>query len=170
MTKKKREENDFPVDGILSGLTGLVDKLNELAQTGKELRETGEFGGSSDKGWRGVYGFKVRTGLGDEGPKVEPFGNVQRNRAQDGYTVTPEVLEPVVDVFEEPDHTLIVAEMPGIGRADIRQWSEDDILQLDATGNGKTYHKEILLPRSYQAEDLELTCNNGIVEIKCRNN
>lgn len=170
MTRRKRDENEFSADGLLSGLTGLMDKLNELAKTGKELRETGEFGSSSDKGWRGVYGFKVRTGLGEEGPTVEPFGNVQRNSEREGYTVTPEVQEPVVDVFEETDHTLVVAEMPGIGHDDIRYAVEDDILQLDATGSGKTYHKEILLPRSYKTDDLELTCNNGIVELKCRNN
>lgn len=162
MRKKKDENAGHAVDGILSGLTGLMEKLNELAKTGKEFRESGEFGSSEGKGFRGVYGFKVRTGLGEDGPTVEPFGNVHRNREQ-GYTVTPEVLEPVVDVFEEADHTLVVAEMPGIGRDDIRYTIEDDILELDAAANGKTYHKEILLPRTYTTNDLELTCTNGIV-------
>ena len=34
------------VGGILSGLTGLVEKLNELAETGGELRRSGEIHGA----------------------------------------------------------------------------------------------------------------------------
>lgn len=33
------------LEGILSGLTGLVDKLNELTKTGKELHEIGDLAG-----------------------------------------------------------------------------------------------------------------------------
>jgi HSP20 family protein len=166
MSKKKDETAGHAVDGILSGLTGLMEKLNELAKTGKELRESGEFGSTDGKGFRGVYGFKVRTSLGEDGPTVEPFGNVHRDREQ-GYTVTPEVLEPVVDVFEEADHTLVVVEMPGIGMDDVKVEIEHDILTLDAAAHGKTYHKEVLLPRAYLREELQLSCNNGILEINC---
>ena len=167
--KEKESSDSHGVDGILSGLTGLVEKLNELAKTGKELHESGEFGGGSGKQkWQGVYGFKVRTGLGDEGPKVEPFGNVHRNR-DDAYTVTPEVLEPAVDIFEETDHTLVVLEMPGVGMDDVQFEIQDDIVTVNAEAGSKKYHKEILLPRAYAREDLNLSCNNGILEIKCSN-
>lgn len=172
MSKKKVDASGGGqgFDGILSGLTGLVEKINELAKTGQELHESGQFGGGSGKQkWQGVYGFKVRTGLGDEGPTVEPFGNVHRDREQ-GYTVTPEVLEPVVDIFEEADHTLVVVEMPGVGRDDIELEIQDDIVTIQAEATGKKYHKEVLLPRSYAREALHLSCNNGILEIKCVNN
>ena len=33
----------------------------------------------------------------------------------------------------------------------------------------KKYRKEILLPRSYPQEKMKMTCNNGILEIKCIN-
>jgi HSP20 family protein len=167
--KGKEPDDGHGFDGILSGLTGLVEKINELAKTGKELHDSGEFGGGSGKQkWQGVYGFKVRTGLGDEGPTVEPFGNVHKDRDQ-GYTVTPEVLEPVVDLFEEADHTLVVLEMPGVGLDDIQWEIQDDSVTVDADSGGKKYHKEVLLPRSYAREALHLSCNNGILEIKCSN-
>lgn len=168
MSRKKGDDSsgEAPFEGILSGLTGLMDKLNELAKTGKELRDSGEFGGgSAEKKWRGVYGVKVRTLSGEE-PSVEPFGNLHRDRDQ-GYTVTPEVQEPMVDVFEEADHTLVVAEVPGVGLKGIKVDIKDDILTIDAEHDGKKYHKELLLPRAYVRDDLVLTCRNGILEIKC---
>ena len=161
---KKKEETPTgaaALEGIVSGLTGLMEKLNELAKTGKELRE---FGGKGGEGWRGVYGVRIRT-LADEEPSVEPFGNLKRDR--EGYTVTPEVLEPVVDVFEEADYTLVVAEVPGVSIEDIGIEIEDDILTIEAAHNGKKNHKELLLPRAYSRENLQMSCNNGILEIKC---
>jgi HSP20 family protein len=163
-----KKDKGAPVESILSGLTSLIDKLNELAKTGKELRESGEFGGGKgDQRWRGVFGVRVRT-IGGEEPSVEPFGNLHQDREQ-GYTVTPEVLEPMVDVFEEADHTLVVAEVPGVSLEDIHIDIKDDILTIDATRGNKKYHKELLLPRAYTRENLQLTCNNGILEIKCPN-
>lgn len=107
-------------------------------------------------------------GLGDEGPSVEPFGNL-RGDQEHGFTVTPEVSEPIVDVFDEADHTLVIAEMPGVGSEDIDVDVTDDILTIDASRDAKKYHKEILLPRAYTREDLQISCNNGILEIKCMN-
>ncbi len=62
---------------------------------------------------KGIYGFTVKVGLGDDGPRIEPFGNIRKDR-ESGHTVVQEVREPVVDVFEEEDHVLVVAEMPGV--------------------------------------------------------
>jgi hypothetical protein len=56
----------------------------------------------------GVYGFSVRTGPGGSEVKVEPFGNIKRDE-KSGKTVVEEFREPVVDIFEEEDHILVVA-------------------------------------------------------------
>ncbi|WP_022949485.1 Hsp20/alpha crystallin family protein [Methylohalobius crimeensis] len=168
MSKRKdKGDTENPAgEGILHGLTTLIDKLNELAKTGKELRESGEFGGGEgERKWRGVYGVRVRN-LGDETPGIEPFGNLHRQQGQD-YMVTPEVLEPLVDIFEEADYTLVVAEVPGVSLEDVRVEIEDDILTLEAANDQKKYRKEVLLPRPYSAEQLKVSCNNGILEIRC---
>ncbi|MDD2768816.1 MAG: Hsp20/alpha crystallin family protein [Methylococcus sp.] len=171
MSKKKEEglTGGAALEGILSGLTGLMDKLNELAKTGKELHEISDSAGSGkDKALRAVYGLKVKVGLGEEEPSVEPFGNLRGDK-EHGFTVTPEVSEPIVDIFEETDHILVIAEMPGIGLEDVDVEVADDILTLDASKDAKKYHKEILLPRAYERDHLRLSCNNGILEIKCLN-
>jgi len=167
----KGEGNDWGFGGFLGGLTDLVEKLNELATTAKDLKGSGEipdFG--PGKQFKGVYGFNVRVGLGKEQDKVkvEPFGNIHRDK-ESGRTVVQEVREPLVDVFEEDDHTLVVAEMPGISEKDLKLSVTDDVLTISGERGEKKYYREILLPRKYVTENIEVSCNNGMIEIKCRN-
>jgi len=153
--------------GFLGGLTELIEKLGELAEKGKELKGTGEL---SDLGigkqLKGVYGFNVKVGLGDDKVKVEPFGNIVRDK-KSGHAVVQEVREPMVDLFEEADHLLIVAEMPGIALGDVELDVKDDVLTIDARKGDKKYHKELLLPHPFPKQKMEVSCNNGMVEIRC---
>ncbi len=158
---------DVGLGGILKGLGGLVEKLGELAETGRELSKTGEIRGlGSDREIKGVYGFTVKVGLGGNEVKVEPFGNIKRDEAS-GRSVVQEVTEPAVDVFEEADHTLVVAEMPGIGAEDVRLEVKDDVLTIAAERAKKKYRKEVLLPGSFPREKMKVSCTNGVVEIRC---
>jgi HSP20 family protein len=168
MTKRTGKENvrEGSFGGILGGLTELVEKLGELAEKGEELSKTEQFQWGKEKGLNGVYGFSVKVGLGGEGLKVEPFGNIRRDE-KSGQTIVQENREPVVDVFEEDDHTLIVAEMPGVSAKDVRLDVKDDLLTIHAERGDKKYHKEVLLPGSYPKEKMQISCNNGIMEIKC---
>jgi HSP20 family protein len=171
MKKKTADKNEHrgeaagSVGGILSGLTGLVEKLNELAETGAELRRTGEIHGAG-KELKGIYGFTVKVGLGDQAARVEPFGNIRTDKTT-GQAVVEEIREPVVDLFEEKDHLLIVAEMPGISAADVKIEARDDVLTITAAKGDKKYRKEVLLPGSYPKGKMRLSCNNGVLEIKC---
>ena len=166
MTKGKRSGEEAGFGGVFKGLADLIEKLGDLAEKGEQLKKSGEF---QQKDVRGVYGFSVKVGLGDKGDqevKVEPFGNVRRDE-KSGETVVQEIREPVVDVFEEKDHTLVVAEMPGISTKDVTLTVKDDLLTIYAEKRDKKYRKEILLPRSYPREKMKMSCNNGILEIRC---
>jgi HSP20 family protein len=169
MTKKRNEkesDTELGFGGILKGFGDLVEKLGELAKTGEQLSQSGEIHGQG-KGAKGIYGFTVKVGLGnDGGPRVEPFGNIRKD-PQSGKTVVQEVREPVVDLFEEEDHVLVLAEMPGISVGDLKITVEDDLLTISAARGDKKYRKEVLLPASFTREKTHVTCNNGVVEIKC---
>ena len=168
MTKRKAETGlDGALGGILKGLGGLVEKLGELAEAGGELSKSGEIHGlGPGRGAKGVYGFTVKVGLGGEGVKVEPFGNIRRDE-ESGRPVVQEVTEPAADVFEESDHTLVVAEMPGIGAEDVRLEVTDDLLTITAERGKKKYRKEVLLPGSFPREKMQVSCTNGVLEIRC---
>lgn len=74
----------------------------------------------------------------------------------------------MADVFEDEDRVLVVAEMPGITADDVHLEVHDDVLTIEAQRGDKKYRKEVLLPRSYPRDKMTVTCNNGIVEIRCR--
>ena len=175
MTKddRKKDGRSGGFEGIVEGITDMLEKLGDLAEKGEQLSKSGAFQGNN-KDVKGVYGFSIKTGLGgkdkdngnDNEIKVEPFGNIWKDE-ETGDSVVHEIQEPLVDIFEENDHTLIVAELPGIGVKDVQIDIKDDLLTIYAEKGEKKYSKEILLPKSYQKEKMQITCNNGILEIKC---
>lgn len=172
MSKRNRRKNENDTSGggfsgFLGGLTEIIERLGDLAEKSKELSGHGDL---SDLGLgkqlKGVYGFNVRVGLGEDRINVQPFGNIKRD-TQSGETVVQEVREPMVDMFEEDDYLLIVAEMPGIGSDDVTLEINDDVLTIRAERGERKYGKEVLLPHSYPREKMEFWCNNGMLEIKC---
>ncbi|MFT6753786.1 MAG: HSP20 family protein [Candidatus Azotimanducaceae bacterium] len=164
----KNDKVTADLEGILRGLGGLVGKLATLAQTGEKMKSSGVFdvdtgGGQNAKA---VYGFSVKMGLNEnEEVKVEPFGNVRRDE-QTGVTSVQEVSEPLIDVIEELDHVLVLAEMPGISDADVSIELNGDVLTINAACGSKKYHKETVLPRSFDSQGMSSSCRNGILEVK----
>ena len=171
MTKKPNEKTpaggfESGLGGMLKGIGDLVERLGELAKTGEQLSQTGEIHGPG-KEVKGIYGFTVKVGLGGDRPSVEPFGNIRKDR-ESGRTVVQEVREPVVDIFEEEDHVLVLAEMPGVSAEDVKITVEEDVLTITAARGDKKYRKEVLLPAGTTKEKTHITCNNGVVEIRCK--
>ncbi len=161
---KPIQQGFLGLGGFLGGLATLLEKLGELAEKREELHKSGEFRDSQGK-VRGVYGVSIRTGLGDQGVKVEPFGNVRKDE-QTGKTVVAEVREPLVDIFEEPGYVLVVAEMPGISEGAFHLEVKDDVLTISATQGDMKYRKEVLLPAAFTPAQMSPTCRNGILEVK----
>jgi|ACXJ01.1.fsa_nt_gi Molecular chaperone (small heat shock protein) len=154
---------------FFGGLGALISQLSELAEKaergGGEASENGEFSVGPNKSIRGVYGISVKTVLGEQYPKVEPFGNIQKDK-KSGRVVVQEIRKPMTDIFDETDQLLVVAEVPGVTQEDIRLDLHDDVLALEA-GHGETkYAKEILLPQSFTPDKMSYACRNGILEIR----
>ncbi|ATW26432.1 Hsp20/alpha crystallin family protein [Candidatus Formimonas warabiya] len=142
----------------LGNLLEIIDKMEDMGCN--EMSKTGEFGSPGPKGLKGTYGFSIRTsGLGR--PMIQPFGNV---RAGAGKVEFDETWEPILDVFDEQDHVLVVAELPGISEDQLELKIEDDHLQLRASGL-RQYKKNIPLPYAVDENKIVSVLKNGIVEI-----
>jgi HSP20 family protein len=175
-TQKPRTEDggeghfDFGIDfgGFLGKLGGAVEKLADLAERGESLAKTGELRGLDPQGkLRGVYGFSVRTGIGGQGEpevKIEPFGNIRREPS--GDAVVEDVREPLLDVYEEDDHVLVLAEIPGVSKKDVNLDLSGDRLSIRAQRGEKRYHKEVALPEAFAEEKMHWECTNGILKIR----
>ncbi len=156
-------------NGFFSGLGNLVEQLGKLVeqaeQSGGVTNKSGEFKFGSESKAKGVYGFSIKSGIGDKGGvKVEPFGNIRKD--EDGKLVAVhEIREPMLDLFDEPTRVLIVAEVPGIEEANLQIELHDDILLIATKKGEPNYRKELLLPASFAQKDLSFQCRNGVLEI-----
>jgi len=163
----KKEENDkveidfgmgkISFGGLFKGLGNLIDLASKLSEEGVEKK--GEIRGLP-KGAKGVYGFSIRT-LGGK-PVIESFGNIRETAKG---PVVEEVREPIVDVFDEEDHILVIAELPGVSEDKIKVEVAGDILSLAASDKDKKYAKEILLPSKVKPSSVKTLYKNGILEI-----
>ena len=130
------------VGGLLRGLGDLITLAERLAEQGEQA-PTGEREFTSPGGLRGVYGFSVRTGIGGT-PTVERFGNV---RDTTEGPVVSDTREPLVDVFDEGEEIVVVAEVPGVQEKDIHLEVNGDVLALSATGPKRTVREGDPSPR-----------------------
>lgn len=169
MVKKKKSKDpqgtisaDFGLGGLFKGIEDILQMASKAAESGGEASKTGEFNipGLGDKA-KGIFGFSIKT-LGQDGIKVEPFGNVRETKAG---PVVEEIREPIVDVFDEEDQLQVLAEMPGVEKKNIKYSVTGDILILDAEGP-RQYHKEVLLPAAVKEEDAKASYMNGIYELR----
>ncbi len=142
------------------GLGGLFDGLRTLAETFGKLGQGGErsfdIGG---KPGRVVFGYSVRTGL--DGARAEPFGDVP----EPGQPPAEAARQPIVDVFEEADAIVVVAEIPGAAEADIACRVDGNRLLIQA-GGARRYRKQVALPVPVVADSLRHSLRNGILEIR----
>ncbi|MEI6309116.1 MAG: Hsp20/alpha crystallin family protein [bacterium] len=149
--------------GLFEGLEKLVEAAGKLKDLQGELHKEGEFDLSHLKqGMKGVYGVSVRTMAGKK-PVVETFGNIKSTPR--GPEVEEE-REPMVDLFDEVDETVITAEMPGVEESEIQVELKGDVLDLTAGGKYRKYRKEMLLEVPVVEESMKTTFRNGILEVR----
>ena len=167
--KKSKEEisiEDIPfVGGLFKGLEKFVDLAERVEKAGGEIRREGEIrGGTKEKPIRGIYGFSIGTGLGKGAkPQVQTFGNIKKTTKGPIFEKTR---GPIVDVFDEKDYIIIVAELPGVAEESIKLNLKGDILILEAGDEKRKYAKEILLPAKVDFASREVKFKNGILELK----
>ena len=98
MAKKRpdSEKGGAGIEGIFKGLAEVIERLGDLTEKGEQLSRSGRNSPwvARIKDLKGIFGFSVKMGLGGEGVKVEPFGNVSKDRST-GRSVVDEIREPL---------------------------------------------------------------------------
>ncbi|MEO1271312.1 MAG: gas vesicle protein GvpH [Myxococcota bacterium] len=161
------------LNGLFKGLGDLVEKLSELAKEGGVIEQTRDL--SSSDGLEGVMGVNVRVGLGrrheadadeESTVRVSPIHTPKRADDQGREAPVHETREPPIDLFDEEDHLLIVAEMPGLTEEEMAIVLQEDLLTFRGSSGARRYHAEVLLPQPFETSALSITTNNGIVEVR----
>lgn len=142
-------------DAFQEKLAAINQRL-ETRLTEAPLKETDA--GRTSLGLQRRSGISMRTLAPDRMPAGIPRG--ARRKVE-----KPPQRKLAVDVFDEGDHLLIVAELPGVAEKDIRVGVEDNRLTLSASSVGREYAKELTLPCPAGVE-LDRSYKNGILQVK----
>lgn len=150
---------------ISRGLSDLFNFLSELDENKLPRRGTREKDGMVIE-----FSFGKRTlGEGDgepeeaAEPRPERHEKARRRRAKPSGI---EMLEPVTDMFDEPDEVVLMFEVPGVARKDIRCVLDGDILLFEAKAGDRLYRKEILIEPKLAKAPPRLRLRNGVFEAR----
>jgi len=136
----------------------MFEEFEELEKEFEELAKRGAV--------KGPYVYGVRITVGPDGvPRVEEFGNVKRVGEK---PVVKEEIDPLVDVFEDEDEVVIVAEIPGASKEDIHVKALENKVIIKARGHDKRYYKEIELPAKVDPRKAKASYKNGVLEVRIK--
>lgn len=152
---------------ILVSLIRIVDKLAAMATDDLERAPVGAAPPApAERPPRAVYGFCLRTMAGHEGLLVERFGNVRRN-PEGGDPIVTALREPLTEMHDCGEYLELRMEVPGIREEDLQIESAGQQLRLFARRGDYEYSKEMSLPVSCDRARLEISCHEGLLEIRC---
>jgi len=144
-TKKKKDES--PLDDIFNEMEEMMERVSK------------EFDSLNKKSF--VYGFSAIQRPGEK-PEIREFGNVKRTG--DTVEIDDKDRRPLVDVVEAGDEVRVVAEMPGVGKDDIKIKVIDRTLEIRASGE-RGYSEDVLIPAKVDAKSAKATYRNGVLEV-----
>lgn len=143
-----------------------LDRIFGEIQNGK-LKSTWETKEINELGVKGYF-ILGRFGNLDEMPEpIEPLKPLKRRPLPGSPFELPknalkEVREPLADVFEEKDATVVYVELPGEEKDDIKLSFEEGNINIKA----KNFHKKIRLPdRQIASEEVSTGYKNGVLKI-----
>jgi len=112
-----------------------------------------------------VYGYSVKIGP-DGKPIVREFGNMKPGLGgEEGPPLSlQDQREPLVDVIDEEDQIRVLAELPGVDKADIHLYVDEHTLTIKVETPERRYHKELALPVEIDSSSSKSTYRNGVLE------
>ncbi|MGY5864981.1 MAG: archaeal heat shock protein Hsp20 [Candidatus Thorarchaeota archaeon] len=110
-----------------------------------------------------VFGFSMNVGP-DGKPIIQRFGNPPTDEGVEPSST----LEPLVDVVEENDEIIIVAEVPGVEKDEIKVRIRGTSLTIKAENPERPYHKVIELPSKVLKEEAKSAIRNGVLEVRLK--
>jgi len=115
-----------------------------------------------------MYGFNVDF-TADGKPKVDSFGNI-KTEPYSGKPRVKNVREPLVEVNEEQDQIVVIAEIPGVTKEDIELKATTRSLTISTKEKSasRKYYKEVALPTAINSDYARARYTNGILEVKLK--
>lgn len=155
MTNRRRRWFDddffFPFEQIREEMERMIERM---------MREDEEFFRFAREKGPKVYGVSIRIGP-DGKPMIREFGDIKPEEKR-----VSEEREPLVDVMREGKEIVVVAELPGVEREDIKITGKDRYLEIKVDTAQRKYYKEVELPERVDHKKAKVNYKNGILEIR----
>ncbi len=157
---------DFLPESVFQQIDEMMDRMmQDLSEGGMLDPESMEKFMRNPEGTNPfVFGFSMRLGP-DGKPFIQRFGNT--NPDAEGVKTTHQ-LEPLVDVIEEDDEIIVVAELPGVEKDEIKVRIKGTVLTIHVENQSRPYHKEIELPSKVKKEQAKSAVRNGVLEVRLK--
>lgn len=108
-----------------------------------------------------VYGFSITIGPNGR-PGIREVGNVKKSRY--GPRIR-EQRQPLVDVLDEEEEVMVVVELPGVEKEDIKLYGTEDLLTISVDKPQRKYFKEIEMPAKVNVREARVSYKNGVLEV-----
>jgi HSP20 family protein len=157
------------LEGLFRGIASILQTASDIAvAAGDDGTTPIEVERDSSAGVPGAlrvrYGASLRVGA----PVAPPRRRVRTVRQPAGREpIIEDAREPIADVFDEGDHLVVVAELPGTDLAAIR-WTVAGgrALEIEAESPDRRYRTTIVLPALVNAQAAACGYANGVMELR----
>ncbi len=163
---------------FVDGVSNLISRFGELAERGESLRKSMGDTEVAGKPIRTSGGFTVRFGGlkdNDEASVIKPVNTRPATPAsssqsqRSAFPVVAKERTANVELFEEDDHLLLLAEMPGVASEDVHLNFNETLLTIEGKSKTALFKAEVPLPKVFTPEQVAISANNGVVEIRLSN-
>ncbi|HII53458.1 heat-shock protein Hsp20 [Candidatus Micrarchaeota archaeon CG08_land_8_20_14_0_20_49_17] len=115
-----------------------------------------------------VYGFSIRVGP-DGKPVVREFGNIKPNSVNPANpaqsSLASDEREPLVDVIPTENEVVVIAEIPGVEKHEIKLNSTTESLTISVNNPQRRYHRVVSLPCEVDPTGVVASYKNGVLEV-----
>lgn len=92
-------------------------------------------------------------------PRITPFPHLP--------SLTKEK-QPLVDIFEEQDHLIVLAHLPGVDKENLNIKTGQDTLTISTNNKTPQYLKKVQLPTAIKKGTIKSTYKNNILQVKLK--
>jgi len=142
----------FPFEKLREEMERMAEEMFHLDD--EFFKESRKIPGSK------VYGVSIHIGP-DGKPVVKEFGDIRPREKK----ITEE-REPLVEVVRDGNELVVVAEVPGVEKEDIKLNWKNDSLEIKVETAGRKYYKKLSLPAKVDYKKAKINYKNGILEVR----
>lgn len=154
-------------ESLIQEVGDLLRLIQQKGEQGIEINRSGPLGELNSEGKPpAMYDFHLRLGtLGSSAKWTGGTPNLHRT-ASNNPAAGSGILEPVVDLFDEPGCLMVVAQLPGVTPSGVHLEIQGRTLVIQAGEGDRRYYRRVPLPFAADLAQGQVSFTNGILEVR----